>query len=76
LRARSLALWKALASVIGPDEILLVVALTLVTVALWPWVGQGALLPAGLVLLFVALPSRAPFVHRQPIPEKPTRRQA
>lgn len=69
MKARSLAVWKALTSLIGPDEALLVVALTLVTVALWPWLGRGALLPAGLVLLFVALPSRAPFVNRQPPPE-------
>lgn len=42
-RARSLALWKALTSVVGPDECLLLVGIALVTAALWPlaarWLG-------------------------------------
>lgn len=79
-RTCSLALWKAVTSIIGPDEVFLLVALTLVTVALWPlavrWCGTGlpSLLPAGICLLWSAIPARSPFVVPPTVPEKPTRR--
>lgn len=80
MRASSLALWKALTSAVGLDELLLTLALTLIVVALWPvarsWLGTGlpALLPAGVIVLYVALPSRLPFLMKPSAPEKPTRR--
>lgn len=66
MTVRARAIWQALTAIIGLDELLLIVALALITLALWPWVGRGALLPAGLVLLWVVLPSRATFVSRAP----------
>ena len=46
------------------DELLLALALALVTAGLWPWIGQGALVAPGVVLLWIALPQRAELVHR------------
>lgn len=86
--------WKALTSLLALvwrkattggadgwlDELVLLVALGLVTVSLWPmavrWIGSGlpALLPAGLCLLWSAIPARSPFVAHPSVPEKPTRR--
>lgn len=80
MKRRSLALWKALTSAIGVDELLLTLALGLIVVGLWPiavaWLGTGlpALVPAGLAILYVAMPSRLPFTMRPPAPEKPARR--
>ena len=36
MKRRSLALWKALTSAIGVDELLLTLALGLIVVGLWP----------------------------------------
>ena len=46
------------------DEVVVLVGLALVTAALWPRFEQGALLVPGLVLLWVALPTRDGFVAR------------
>lgn len=69
MRARSLALWGALTSIIGVDELLLTLALTLIVVALWPVIGRIALLVPGVCLLYVALPQRSPFLHQPPSPD-------
>lgn len=79
-RLRSSAKW--LASLVGADELLLTLALGLIVVGLWPiavkWLGTGlpSLIPAGIVILWLALPSRAPMILRTAPPEKPTRRVA
>lgn len=62
-----------IAGIIGADELAITVALVLVTVALWPALGRQALIAPGLVLLWVALPARAPFIAR---PTKSTRRKS
>lgn len=54
----------AVQAAIGVDEILLAVALVLVTIGLWPLCGQVALVAPGLVGLYVALPCRQPFISR------------
>ena len=68
------ALWKATSSVIGLDECFLIVALALVTTGLWALIGRGALVVPGIVLLWIVLPSRPPFVLRRPIEESHRRR--
>ena len=50
--------------VLGGDEIILVAALALITCGLWLLAGQATLLAPGFVLLWVALPSRVPFIVR------------
>ena len=66
---------NAIAAVVGADELLLACALALVTVGLWPIIGRSALVVPGTVLLWIALPSRAPLVVRPPSPpETPARR--
>lgn len=64
MRERSRRLVAAIGAVVGPDEILLVVALALVTWGLWPLVGRMALIAPGAVCLWIALPSRAAFLVR------------
>jgi hypothetical protein len=66
----------AIADVIGADELLLLVALTLVTVALWPLFGRQALLVPGVVGLWYALPTRAPFVTRHTAEPDKSRRKS
>lgn len=75
LRTSSGRLVTTVVSVVGVDELLLVVALALVTVALWPRFERLALLVPGLVILWVVLPSRSPFVARPPTATKAERRQ-
>jgi hypothetical protein len=58
---------------IGLDEVVLVIALTLITVALWPTFGRAALLLPGLVLLWLALPARRAFIDKSD--EKPAARR-
>ena len=63
----------AVRAAFGIDEILLVAGLVLITVAAWPAIGQYALACPGLVLVWIALPSRSPFISRPPA-EPPDRR--
>jgi hypothetical protein len=51
----------AIASVVGLDELVLVLGLVLVTVALWPLVGRVALIVPGAAAVWVSLPPRARF---------------
>lgn len=62
-----------IASLIGRDELTLAVGLVLVTVSLWPVLGAGALLPAGIVLLWLGLPARTGFI-RDRRPSDPRRK--
>jgi len=56
----------ALTSAIGIDEVLLLLALGLITIGLWALIGRTALLAPGLVLLWMVLPARGPLVYRGP----------
>lgn len=67
-------IWRAGVRVVGLDELLLAVALALLTGGAWEVVGRLALVIPGMVLLWVALPSRAPFVTRGPEPPDASRR--
>jgi len=64
LRARSLAIWKAVTSVIGPDEIQFWLGLILVAAGFWSFWRPGSYLVPGVVLVWSSLPSRAPLVAR------------
>lgn len=66
------AVFAAIRKSIDADEVLLTLGLALITWGLWPLVGVCALIVPGAVLLWLALPSRAPFVT--PPAEKPARR--
>ena len=55
---------KAVQSAVGIDEALFVAALVLLTTGLWSVIGSAALVAPGAVILWVALPSRSPFVVR------------
>ena len=60
-----LAVWRTIVSVvrsIGREEATVAAGVAMITVALWPAVGQLALLPAGAILVWVGLPSRARFI--------------
>jgi hypothetical protein len=54
------------ATAIGVDELLLVLALTLVAVGMWQVWKPGAYLVPGLVLLWIVLPQRASWIARPP----------
>jgi len=55
---------------IGFEDVVLFAGMALITVALWPlaerWFGAGqvAFLPAGGILVYMALPQRLGFFHR------------
>jgi hypothetical protein len=76
MRARSVAAWAAVTAAMGPDELLLTLALALVTVGLWPLVGLAALVAPGIVLLWIALPTRSSFVQRTPEPTLKLRKRS
>lgn len=56
----------AVAGVIGLDEVVLGAGLVLVTIALWPDLGQRALLVPGLAAVWISLPTRGGFITRPP----------
>ena len=64
LRLHSLAIWTAVASVVGRDELTLLAGLGLVAAGFAEFWRPGAFLFPGLVLVWVALPTRHGFVHR------------
>lgn len=70
----------SVATLVGPDEIVLAAALVLIAAGMWQLWRPGACLVPGCVLLWIGLPERAPFVSRQPAIEptrgKPERRSA
>ena len=70
-RCRAVGAW--LGSILGLAECLLLVGVGLVTGALWPAYGRLALLPAGVLLIWIALPSRTAFVVRPVVSKKPRR---
>jgi hypothetical protein len=75
LQARSAAAITWVVSNVGVDELLLAVALGLIAVGLWSVWRPGAYLVPGLVLLWIVMPARAPFLTRPPAPsEKHERR--
>lgn len=73
-RTSSARLWLALRAIIGLDEVLLLVGFGLITVALWPAIGRLALLIPGAAIIWLVLPTRAPFLHRPSANDPPTRR--
>ncbi len=75
VRANLGAVWLAIVAAIGIDELALALALGLIGLGCWMVWKPGAFLVPGLVLLWLALPSRAPFVSRPPDkPQPPSRR--
>lgn len=75
MRPRVERVIAAIVSVVGADELALIGALALLVAGLWPVLGQRALVVPGLVWLWIALPSRHPFVSRPPAAsDKPSRR--
>lgn len=67
--------WRIARTVIGADELVLALALALIVVGLWPLTGRIVLFIPGAVLLWIAMPSRQPFVHRSQTTEKPSTRR-
>jgi hypothetical protein len=67
--------WSVVLAVVGADELVLALALALIVVGLWPVTGRLVLFIPGAVLLWIAMPSRQPFVHRSPMTEKPSTRR-
>ena len=59
------AFLSLLAREVGGRECVLVLSLCLIAKGLWDWWRPGAYLVPGVVLLWIALPIRPPFVLRQ-----------
>lgn len=60
-----LAIWRAIVVVtqsVGREEVTISAGIGMITVALWPSIGQLALLPAGLILIWLGLPARTRFI--------------
>jgi hypothetical protein len=62
MRTRSLALAAAIAAHVGPDELALTGALLLIGWGCWQVWRPAAALAPGLVLLWISLPGRSPFI--------------
>lgn len=58
-------------ALVGLDDVVLVVALLLIAAGFWEAWRPGAFIVPGIVLLWLVLPSRAPFVARPPVVKKP-----
>lgn len=67
-------LLAAIRKELSADVVGLALAVILLTVAVWPVLHRVALIVPALVILYLALPSRAPFLTRVP-PEPPARRK-
>ena len=61
---------KAIAGVIGWDEVCLLAALGLIATGFWHLWRPGSFLAPGLVLLWLSLPSRARFIDGPIEPKK------
>jgi len=60
-----LAIWRIVVVIVqsvGREEVTVGAGVGMITVALWPAIGQLALLPAGLILIWLGLPSRTRFI--------------
>ena len=68
LRARSgkAMAWVGAALASEREEIAVGIGAMLLAVGLWQWWPPAAFIAVGLVVLWVALPSRSPFVERPP----------
>jgi hypothetical protein len=77
IRRRSAAIFAAVfgPNGVGFDELLLVIGLLLIARGLWLAWEPAAYLVPGLVILWIALPSRSVFVAQHHEPEKPSRRK-
>lgn len=69
-----LAAWALIASVIGFDEIAIAVGLALVAFGLWDVWRPGAFILPGMVILWMAVPSRPAFITRPPVLVKRVRK--
>lgn len=67
MRRTSEAIWRAMASVVGLDEVVLLAGISLIAVGFWEFWRPGAFLVPGALLVWVALPSRKGFIDR-PLP--------
>lgn len=71
IRQRSNRIIAAVAALVGVDEIGLVLGLALLSVgARMVWPPAGSLAPAA-VLLWIYLPQRVPFIHRERTERRP-----
>lgn len=66
IRQRLLGLWITLSrrasADVGADEFGIALALAVLTIGLWPRIGRDALIVDGAILVWMFLPTRAPFV--------------
>lgn len=62
LSRRSSAAAAAIATIIGADELGVALALGVLGVGLWPRFGRDTLIVIGVVLLWMFLPARSPFI--------------
>ena len=68
------AVGSAIASEIGRDEVVLFAGLALTAYGCWLVWPPAAYLVPGLVLVWMALPSRTAFIERPPAPDAKSRR--
>lgn len=76
MSTRSRRVVAAIATVIGPDEIQFWLGLLLVGGGLWFVWRPAAFVVPGLVLIWSALPSRAPFIARPVVDDNVKRKRA
>jgi len=76
MRQRSAVFARVAAGFVSAQrqELLVALAIGLLTYGLWPVIGRPALIVPGLVILWVALPTRRRFV--EPMPAPPPARRA
>jgi hypothetical protein len=67
--------WAIVRREIDVDVILLALAVGLIAIGFWDWWRPGAFVVPGLVVLWIVLPSRRPFVVRDQQPSDPVLHQ-
>lgn len=58
--------WRAVRNEVGADELYLWGGLALVATGFWDVWRPASFIAPGMALIWIAMPQRAPFVHRAP----------
>lgn len=58
------AFGRWVASLVGRDELVLCIGLSLIAVGFWDWWRPGVALVPGALLVWIAMPVRQPFIYQ------------
>ena len=76
MRSVIVAAWAAIRRAFGLEDLVLLIALSLLAIGLWQAWKPGAFIVPGLILLWLSLPARTGFVVKEQQQQKPSRHDA